>query len=96
MLKSSWTRALHGRTRLTLQNSGNLAYITTQVECSSIKISVHIDGHLVPGVGERVVNRLDEICDRSASEPVMAASHKEGYMSESMPEQGVKIYTADG
>ena len=96
MLKSSWTRALHGRISLTLQNSGNLAYIKAQVECSSIKITVHIYGRLVPGFGERVVNRLDEICDRSASEPVMAASHKEGYMSESMHEQGIKIYTADG
>jgi hypothetical protein len=73
-----------------------LAYIKASVECSSITISVHIYGHLVPGIGERVVNRLDEICARSASEPAMATGHKEGYMSESMHESSIKIYTANG
>ena len=55
-----------------------------------------IDGHLVPGIGARVVNRLDEICELSASESVMAASHKESDMSEATNDQRIKIYTADG
>jgi len=43
-----------------------------------------------------MVNRLAEICERSASASVMAASHKESNMSEAMNDQRIKIYTADG
>ena len=55
-----------------------------------------IYGHLVPGIGERVVDGLNAICELSASEAVMATDYKESDMSEATNDQHIKIYTANG
>jgi len=59
-------------------------------------ISLDLYEHLVSGIGEHVVDGLNEICELSVRALVMAAGHKENDMSEATNDQRIKIYTADG
>lgn len=57
----------HTYASILIRSGESLDYVRRQLGHSSIKITVDTYGHLVPGIGERVVNKLDEICKVPAS-----------------------------
>jgi integrase len=46
-----------------IQNGENLKYISEQLGHSSIKVTVDIYGHLIPGGNRQAVDRLDVVLD---------------------------------
>jgi len=46
---------------LIIQNGESLAYVKEQLGHSSIKITVDVYGHLVPGANRQAVNRLPSL-----------------------------------
>jgi integrase len=50
----------HSFASLLIQNGESLAYVKDQLGHSSIKITVDVYGHLVPGANKAAVDRLDE------------------------------------
>jgi integrase len=48
----------HRYASLFIQNGESLAYVKDQLGHSSIKMTVDVDGHLVPGANRQTVNRL--------------------------------------
>jgi integrase len=49
---------LHTFASLLIQNGESLAYVKDQLGHSSIKMTVDVYGHLVPGANRAAVNRL--------------------------------------
>jgi integrase len=49
---------------LPIQDGESLTYIKEQLGHSSIKITVDVYGHLVPGANRQAVNRLPSLRDR--------------------------------
>ncbi len=46
---------------LLIQNGESLAYVKDQLGYSSIKLTVDVQGHLVPGANREAVNRLPSL-----------------------------------
>ena len=59
-----------------IQNGENLAYVKDQAGHSSIKVTVDIYGHLIPGKNRGAMDRLGEILEKSATpaQPKAAAA----------------------
>jgi integrase len=58
-LRTIWLHDLrHTFASLLIQNGESLAYVKDQMGHSSIKVTVDIYGHLVPGANRQAVNRL--------------------------------------
>jgi integrase len=54
---------------LLIQNGESLAYVKDQLGHSSIKVTVDIYGHLVPGANRQAVNRLPSLTSRTDLQP---------------------------
>ncbi len=52
----------HTFASLLIQNGESLAYVKDQLGHSSIKMTVDVYGHLVPGANRAAVNRLPTLC----------------------------------
>jgi integrase len=55
------TRLRHTFASLLIQNGESLAYVKDQLGHTSIKTTVDIHGHLVPGANRQAVSRLPSI-----------------------------------
>ncbi len=75
----------HTFASLLLQNGESLAYVKEQMGHSSIKVTVDVYGHLVPGANRQAVNRLPG--SKSAPQPPQGqnASSDTGEPSNSIP-----------
>ena len=62
----------HTFASLLIQNGESLAYVKDQLGHSSIKMTVDVYGHLVPGANRQAVNRLPSAGTLSASFKVEA------------------------
>jgi integrase len=51
----------HTFASLLIQNGESLAYVKDQLGYSSIKLTVDVYGHLVPGANREAVNRLPSL-----------------------------------
>jgi integrase len=63
----------HTFASLLIQNGESLAYIKDQLGHSSIKMTVDVYGHLVPGANRAAVNRLPTLDVSSASRYTVTA-----------------------
>jgi integrase len=61
----------HTFASLLIQNGESLAYVKDQLGHSSIKMTVDVYGHLVPGANRQAVNRLPSL--RTAGQETVAA-----------------------
>jgi integrase len=57
----------HTFASLLIQNGESLAYAKEQLGHSSIKVTVDVYGHLVPGANRQAVNRLPTLPVRKAT-----------------------------
>ena len=64
-----------------IQNGENLAYVKDQAGHSSIKVTVDIYGHLIPGKNRGAMDRLGELLEKSAPQ-----AHPAGAKPSNMPE----------
>ncbi len=64
----------HTFATLLLQNGESLAYVKDQLGHSSIRMTVDVYGHLVPGANRQAVNKLPSLSD--PIEEVEVAKHK--------------------
>lgn len=63
----------HTFASLLIQNGESLAYVKDQLGHSSIKMTVDVYGHLVPGANRAAVNRLPALSDHHAVSAVLRA-----------------------
>ena len=56
----------HTYASLLIQNGESLAYVCDQLGHSTIKLTVDIYGHLVPGANRQAVNKLPTVIDAPA------------------------------
>ena len=60
----------HTFASLLIQNGESLAYVKEQMGHSSIKMTVDVYGHLVPGGNKQAVDKLDRIEEATIRNPV--------------------------
>jgi integrase len=71
----------HTFASLLLQKGESLTYVRDQLGHSSIKMTVDVYGHLVPGANRQAVDRLDDATGRN-----LYATSKEGVETETQPQ----------
>ncbi len=64
----------HTTASLLIQNGAPLAYVRDQLGHSSIKVTVDIYGHLVPGANRQEMNRLPSLKPATPAQPISTAA----------------------